>query len=459
MIRKQDILKYDKPAKENNKYNVERNVVEGILKDRNELMDTQLMKMNGIKTKVTYFRQRTIKGNDYVTSADYFNNIDANTLSYDEITDFYLLVEDEFDVTLEMSEEGHDLTREASGKILPNTIKPLPNDLFILTYDNVDILYRITEVEALSMEEDAAYGITFVLRENYYDYRKQHNPLRESVVDRFVFVYENIGTQRRTLFKRSEFKTIEELENIYSNLSRMYNELYYYKDLGTYVLDFKFTDPITINDGIKTVYRNPSASGFKLSRFYDNALNTFIKEFGLFNFSDNRIYSNRVYEKTQDGEYFRTVFKAIEERDIKYAKYFYASPVHETFYDSYRVLPIYNDTVRIHHAGILLDSGFNLFTKDFIGRFNTYDSNFDYPQGINEDNVVGYLNKIISFFCNTNDEKNTYLIENGILTKLNERTINLYMYDMDRVHLFYMIPMLGYILKYLLTYLHSKAIL
>ena len=234
-----------------------------------------------------------------------FSNIEAiigpnSPLKFKEIKDFpvYGLESVQFD--LDDEDEGLDISYDSELVILPNTIKPLPNDFFIVNHLGKEFLFMVTSVHYDTIKSNNYYKIGYTIksldRESSEKVQKQVNEVYKCIV-------ENIGTEDKCLILEEDYELIKRLFNVYRNIAKRYLLYFYNKKYNSFL------------------YTNKE-DGFKV---YDRYLTHFIQENNIFNergVHDTIMLCNE--DETQDfyPEYDQSLFRVFELRKPKYIKHY-----------------------------------------------------------------------------------------------------------------------------------------
>ena len=108
--------------------------------------------------------------------------------------------------------------------VLQGTVMPVNGDLLIFQSQGATaIIYTVTQVEQIKMVDKSAYKITIGISKTF----ETENDIEDLVVDEYEFVFGNIGTHKKTIFKNVIYKKILELTHIMDNLNNMYVEAFY----------------------------------------------------------------------------------------------------------------------------------------------------------------------------------------------------------------------------------------
>lgn len=114
--------------------------------------------------------------------------------------------------------------------ILPNTVKPKHSDYVLFSFPNMQkMLFRVTEFNYNSIQSNDFYTVNLELRyigDNVYDV------IAPQVVEKYLCVFENIGTQDKCLIKVEDVVKIIDLEAAILELKQLFKDLYFQDDTG-----------------------------------------------------------------------------------------------------------------------------------------------------------------------------------------------------------------------------------
>lgn len=159
-------------------------------------------------------------------------------LRYNKIKNFPLYGVEEVNPSINSDGiSGINVDIENTAVILPDTIIPKPDDLFVLNYDeNTDknsAVYRITGVDINAVDSNTYYQISYI--STPYDYTILN---KRQVVDDYRFVYGNTGSKYENILLEDRYIEVANLEQQfvrYMNflLDNFYDEdknMVYFKD-------------------------------------------------------------------------------------------------------------------------------------------------------------------------------------------------------------------------------------
>jgi len=194
--------------------------------------------------------------NDDSTVDDGYQDIESllgprSPLRFQKIKEFPIYGIEGIVMQLQEQEQGLDMTFESEAIILPNTIKPLPNDFFTIDTLDSSFVFRITSIDIDSIRPDNFYKISYRL-EHINDERNEI--LNNKVVDKFTCVLENIGTENTCIIEDEAFTKIKEIELMYENICDVYISLFYNERYNSFL--FVNRDNLKIYDPLQVEFMN-----------------------------------------------------------------------------------------------------------------------------------------------------------------------------------------------------------
>lgn len=154
-------------------------------------------------------------------------------LRFQKISDFPVYGIESIKLDLADEEEGLNTSFEGDAVILPNTIKPLPNDFFSISYLDKTYLFMVTSVDYDTIKSNNFYKITYSIRsmdeENYNDIERQ-------VLEKYNCIFKNIGTEDNCLIREDVHKLIEKIDEVYAQLVQKYINLFYSKKFNSLIM-------------------------------------------------------------------------------------------------------------------------------------------------------------------------------------------------------------------------------
>lgn len=237
-------------------------------------------------TFVTYFQIDNIDS----TADNGFQSVERiigpnSPVRFKKIVDFPVYGIDSINLNLSDEEQGLDSTYDGELIILPNTIKPLPNDCFTVVYLNTNYLFMVTDVAYDTIKSNNYYKISFTVRSLTEDIK---TALERQINENYNCILTNIGTEDKCLIRQDHFEQIIELNKAYTDICEKYKTIFYNKKFNSFI----FTD---VNEYF----------------IYDKFLNIFINRNRLF----NEKYNYETFMTTDEDRYPLT--------DLHYEKSFY----------------------------------------------------------------------------------------------------------------------------------------
>lgn len=442
-------------------YEEEQRIANAILQDKIELKDTPLSRMTGIKTMITYYQQKATGGNNYLVNTATIGTTDPNNMLFIKINKLLVLCQGEVVSQTETKEISVDFNADGQLKTLPKTIKPMMGDYFIMNVYNKPSLFKVTNINKTTLEDDTAYEVSYQLIEENPDEKLRQ--LEELVTGTYEFVYSHVGTSFRTLFRTDEYIALEKLDTMYRRIASLFNEYFYDKNKNTYILvynslDVKDEKPFVIaaesiyGDTLTPPSLNNSDSWYN-AQMYDRMLVEFINRNRLFDYVDKHIF--RVNQLRTDIEkwYSKTLYYAIENQTNNRIIFKYLLPSPITRVNIATSLNLYGIVSLEPMADKLLDS-LDLYPPRLLSYIlweAKERSIVDYTFNTYED-ILEFICETIGLHVNKKDE---YILER--LLKIHDKLDNFYDLSTQRHHMFYIFPLLAYVIRYTMDHLSDPV--
>ena len=425
----------------------EQATLSGILDSQYKEKDTNLNKLSGARTVVSYYQQVPSGENNALINMSGFSTSDPNLNRFIRIEDLTVKM-DAIDVNFNETEGNGVKSTESEGKliILPNTIKPNPNDRFSMKYLDRVRLYKITDVTPLSGHSESAYECTFMCED--YDFYFDTSELRKQIVSDYIYDETYLGTNMRTVFSKVEYNTLNELKEIYLEIGKIYKREFWDDKLETFIL--KYEDNLNIEEYNKSKSYDAELEKFEFKPMYkdrimyDGQLIDFILH--------NRIFDGIEYFPTVPTQYclnentriYRgTLFYALERKNRKMIRNKYQLPV-ELNISSPDAQPVLYGKLNMIHVSSISDFTVNLFPKDLCDIISAQASEDVPVTQIDRESVYDMITYTIALYIN-NKPKNIPELIHVIYDKI---------YDIENFYefipsyqAFYLIPIIGYITK------------
>lgn len=283
-------------------------------------------------TFVTYYHINNINS----TTDNGFKNVDKimgtdSPLKFQKIDDFPIYGLDQIVLNLNDDEEGLTTSFESEGIILPNTIKPLPNDIFTISYLGTEYIFMISQISYDTIKSNNFYSVSFYLRAT--DGADDIVKLQNQVIGTYKCIFNNIGTEDKCIIESDMCDKINAIETACQSMISRYRTLFYNSKFNSLVV----------------------AEGNKL--VYDKYITHFISKNRLLD--EKNSYNTLQLSNEDDGTHFilqyeDSIFDAIEQRDITRVSYVKYSKVHISYQQS--VFHYYNAHNFIESIAFVPDS-------------------------------------------------------------------------------------------------------
>nr|DAD61799.1 MAG TPA: hypothetical protein [Caudoviricetes sp.] len=215
-------------------------------------------------------------------------------IRFKKIEKFPLYGMDQIVLNIAEDDQGLDSTWDGDGIVLPKTIKPVPNDFFIIPTLKDYYIFRVTNIQYDTVMPDNYYKIEFKLE--YIDSTKLEE-IEKQVLDEHVCVLENIGTETNCIIEKSSYNKIKEIEKMYAEIKELYMAMFYNDRHNVFLCE--------IEDG-------------KL--LYDPLQTYFINIHKLFNDKNDLstiMLTDQYDDPKRKYKYAKSVYKFLETKDMK----------------------------------------------------------------------------------------------------------------------------------------------
>lgn len=433
----------------------ENRVLDQVLQTESELDRSELRKLVGAKTPVQYFRQVSVKGNNYIQNGGSFNDIDPQTITFDRINKAFIILEGAVDTSSEEEDEGLGLKSSGSAFVPPDTIQPTPGDYFIMDIYGQTNLYKIVGIESKSRIGDGSITFSYELEGEDYDFEtNEEYPLKDCIRDEYFLEYSHTGVASyKTIFRKDEYETLHKMKNIYGELAEEYIDQFFDKLSNTiFCPSDRVPKQQTFNisgvhppeywsEGQETDIKMPSTD------LYDSVLVHFMNENNIFNRNGDTIIRFTQYVKCDPRAYKKTVYSALENRSINSLRdgYFTAISINTL---SYSIASMMYDKSVLSYVPILNEDSFELYPTSFLSRFKSRKSPYAISETL-DDTLEEFITKLtinfVKFFNDKDFDKSAWV--DTLYSRYNDK-LHIDMLDRRKgSYFFYLYPILGYLLK------------
>ena len=205
------------------------------------------LSMNKSPLIVTYFNINTLKTTYDPNTGLVEKYIGENSpIRFNKIENMFLYGDVER-LTLDLEDGDWGLSStdiEMELILLPNTIKPYPNDYFYINQVKEKYLFKVTNVATDTFDTGANfYKITCKLDKLNYE------TILPQVVEEYTMIVDNFGGNLDTIVNKSDYNLIEILEVFISTLKNYYMALFFDTGVQTFIFHMdgrRFYDPFLI---------------------------------------------------------------------------------------------------------------------------------------------------------------------------------------------------------------------
>jgi hypothetical protein len=238
------------------------------------------------------------------TVDDGFKDIESlignrSPLRFQKIENFPMYGLDAVVLAIQDSDQGLDTEYQGECVILPNTIRPLQNDFFMIQHVQQSFLFRVIEVQYDSIMPDNYYKISF--RFEWLDDTKVEE-INNQVEEKYSCILENIGTENNCIIQE-EYKTkLDDIDSMYDDMVSTYKSIFYNERYNCFLGDNG--DGYKLYDPLQTVFFNNHKILNK-----KNDYSTIVLTEG---YADNK----------RKIKYEKSIYRFFERRDVKLANTF-----------------------------------------------------------------------------------------------------------------------------------------
>lgn len=246
-------------------------------------------------TFVTYYHINNTESTTDVGFIDVYSVIgDRSPIRYNKIENFPLYGIEQVVLQLQDTEYGLDTDFQSEATVLPNTIKPLMNDFFIIVVSGKDYIFRVTDIQYDNILPDNFYKIGFYIYSLEQDKRDK---LEEQITSEHVCILENIGTEENCIIEKQVFVDIKALNAMYRSMIDFYIAMFYNKRHNVFLAPYNSTEYL-----------------------YDPYQNEFINKNRLFDEKKSLttlVLTKQVNDPKEVYKYNKSFYKLIEMQDMQ----------------------------------------------------------------------------------------------------------------------------------------------
>lgn len=355
------------------------------------------------KTVVTYFSQSNeLSTLDEGNLKAYSDRGKLSPIKFNRIEKVVIYGIEKIMISLQNGDfgvEADDITGE--GTMLPG-LDPKPNDYFIIDHYKNKFLFKITDVSIGTPEVEDIYQIRYRYIKNDSD------NILDNVVGNYTMIVSNVGTNYKAVIENHDLQFIKSLEDIMYKLKDYYCSLFFNDRVETFIVEELF------------------------QLVYDPVLIEFIIRNKLFNHNGLYIYTQQMHlEKTFIIEYDKTLFKCIEDKDIKSVENVMNNAYLEKINQPMSILSMRQE--KYFRAKYVSDTS-NIPKYETI--MNIFDS--DFVEGIINNNILDIPDRLENIVINYMNDKTITKEDVSILNEIDFKPTK---------RLFYMLPIVIFIIQ------------
>lgn len=218
---------------------------------------------------------------------------DNSPVKFNEIKNFPIYGIEQIVIQLQDELEGLTGSYDGEGIVLPDTISPLPNSMFVIDALEQKYVFMITEVNYDTIRSNSFTRISFTLKATHDEYVDN---LIKQTSDKYDCNFTAIGTDEKAIIRSEDKVALLKLEEAYQSINEHYKKLFFSTRYNSFI------------------YENPD-----LSKLYDRFINFFINSHNLFNRKNDY---DTLYLTLEDlkpnfyRSYDTSFYRAIENQDF-----------------------------------------------------------------------------------------------------------------------------------------------
>ena len=280
--------------------------------DEQKLVEDNIFKYeNRLNSQITRFIDKTpvfvtyyhINVNE-TTVDDGFRDIESiignrSPLRFQKIENFPMYGLDPVILSIQDSDQGLDTDYSGDCVILPNTIKPLQNDFFIIKHVNESFIFRITEIQYDSIRPDNFYKVSF--RFEWLDDDKVEE-MNNQVQEKYTCILQNIGSENNCIIEEEYKNQLDAIDELYNDMVNTYKTIFYNERYNCFL--------------------GEADNGYKI---YDPFQVMFVNKHNLLNREGDYstiLLTEAFNDNKRQIKYERSIYRFFERRDIKHVTNF-----------------------------------------------------------------------------------------------------------------------------------------
>ena len=191
-------------------------------------------------TIVTYYNINHNASTIDKGSSTLYDDIGQNSsLRFNKIENFHLYGIEKININLDVGEYGLESPIEGEALILPNTIVPVPGDMFIINHViDKPYLFMVTGIGIDTLYTGANfYKISYKLTRTDMDALTSLETVQ--TIKRFTYKAGNVGTTLTPLIESNQAELIDKIEDNIDTLLNYYMNLFYKNSVQNFILEYQ----------------------------------------------------------------------------------------------------------------------------------------------------------------------------------------------------------------------------
>ena len=127
-------------------------------------------------------------------------------------------------LTIQEEDQGLDTSYEGELVIAPNTIRPLPDSMFVIPHVKGTFIFRVKEIQYDTILANNYYRVSFFLESMS---EEAFGSLEHQVIGNYTCAVENIGTDQSAIISSDDYNSIVEVDTLYTDMVNLYKALFY----------------------------------------------------------------------------------------------------------------------------------------------------------------------------------------------------------------------------------------
>lgn len=445
---------------ESESYDRMEDMMSEVISERLKMKASSMVNMVGVLTPVLYYQAVADSNNNYSSDSTGPSDIAFDTKKFIEIKNFKIKLSNATSLDQENDEEEKSYVSNGSFIVLPRTIQPNIGDMFMMTYYGRKMCYQVSSVNTVTYENDSGYECEYTL------YKQDYEIPKNQIAAKRIYRHELIGTTYRAVFDEYEVELIDKFEKLYKHLENVFNYLFYDSEIDGYICKNydieRDKKQLLDNNNINMLGKRygsfrANALGDPGSyqvipreipteyQVYDNLLNNFIGKNHIFRNYSGLLLAVGPRLGIDNVNYRRSVFGCLETQNISNYKNNFVLPtkvqmltpeinayfvgkfnvIHDDEITSFSELPDFFPQPLVEQIKTGKNRDLNLLFNGTI---------YDSIESVIIDTIVRFIYKKTDDFV----DRFVYLYDN---------TDNLYEHNISYANIYYLFPMLGFIIE------------